>query len=370
MDSPTPSRQSSQRSFSRRQLSQRSNSDVTVTAVPQYSPLDVFGPYSSISSSTAATPHAGTPHTDPMIAGSITEEPDDLTLTPLRAHYLKRELVTLQFTKEFATITSPEALSYLGPPFLPQSQVRDGHPIDKAPARGSVPIQAPPTPVSAEDEAKFDLPFLKFFFRYYVLTFPFLKAASSSFYSHKVQPFAHSFFSRNFSESDERDEDTKRKKIAGKLEKHFGLLLSSAIKVAENEGKEEVIRVVSMAGPGEGVTEATEVRHGNTDPPEEEGGGARGAAMPALVPVRSNASAAGVKDFEINVVSVRNVVQRGRLRNKTHEEFIIRTRRLGTDDVFVSKRYGDFSKLAEEVSPRLRQRAKKPTLAELNVPTC
>ena len=54
--------------------------------------------------------------------------------------------------------------------------------------------------------------------------------------------------------------------------------------------------------------------------------------------------------FSINVVSVRNIVVKGRVRNKAHEEFIIRTRRKGNADVFVARRYGDFTRLAETVS--------------------
>ncbi len=48
------------------------------------------------------------------------------------------------------------------------------------------------------------------------------------------------------------------------------------------------------------------------------------------------------------MVSVRNVVTKGRIRSRAHEEFIIRTRRgYGQPDIYVSRRYGDFARLAE-----------------------
>lgn len=37
-----------------------------------------------------------------------------------------------------------------------------------------------------------------------------------------------------------------------------------------------------------------------------------------------------------------------------YQEFIIRTRRTGMADVFVSRRYGDFNRLAEEVNPSVK----------------
>lgn len=53
--------------------------------------------------------------------------------------------------------------------------------------------------------------------------------------------------------------------------------------------------------------------------------------------------------FEVNVVGVRLVIEKGRVRNRSHEEFLIRTRRNGLNDVFVSRRYGDFRRLADEL---------------------
>jgi hypothetical protein len=56
-----------------------------------------------------------------------------------------------------------------------------------------------------------------------------------------------------------------------------------------------------------------------------------------------------LKDFEVNVATIRNVTIKGRIRNKTHEEFVISVRRKGKADTYVSRRYGDFARLAEKV---------------------
>ncbi|KAI5475527.1 Phox-like domain-containing protein [Pseudohyphozyma bogoriensis] len=269
----------------------------------------------------------------PRAATSLSPPADSpLKLTPLRAHYLKRELVTLEFVRELSALDSPGALSVLGPPFLPKRRFVDGVPVAEG---GGLPL-----PVLAgfddedEEEDKVDLPFLRFFFNHFLLTFPFLQSCPDTFFSHKLQPFVYSFVSRNISSSDEREETTARKKIAGKFEKQFGLLLSAAIKLTENGGVEEVVRI---ADEGDSYAAAPASN--------------RKANGPTFVPMSVSASKQGHQksedEFSINVVSVRHMVARGRVRNKAHEEFIVRTTRKGKEPVFVARRYGDFGRLAE-----------------------
>ncbi|BGP17909.1 hypothetical protein JCM10213_003916 [Rhodosporidiobolus nylandii] len=273
----------------------------------------------------------------PSIAASL-EPPshDPLSLTPLRAHYLKRELVTLEFVKELATLDSPGALSILGPPFLPKSRFVDG-----------VPAPAPPPGSQAaldeqrEYEQSAELPFLRFVFHHFVLSFPFLIACPPTFFSHKLQPFVYSFVSRNISSSDDREADSKRKRIAGKVEKHLGLIMSAAIKLTENDGREEVVRIEDDGTMHTGLPASQDSGRGT--PPGFGGVGLGGGRK------RGQLTQAEKKDedFSINVVSVRNMVVKGRVRNKAHEEFIVRTRRKGQPDVYVARRYGDFVRLAE-----------------------
>ncbi|KAG8806361.1 hypothetical protein FRC18_006122 [Serendipita sp. 400] len=233
---------------------------------------------------------------------------DHTTLTPLRAHYLKKSLVTLQFSKELLGFTELDPrfptlspLSYLGQPFTP--------PPKGAPA--------------------LDVPFLKFMFRQFVLTFPFVAAAPKDFFPSKLQPFVGSLVSRNLSTTDDvlgmddpefgdDPELRSRQRIIAKAEKYFSLVLGSAVKLTEPE---EVVRLSQRD------LDRLEVL-------------ARKRA--ARVQRMRNA-------FDVNIICVRTVVEKGRVRSRIHEEFIIRTRREGWADVLVSRRHGDFKTLAEEL---------------------
>lgn len=272
----------------------------------------------------------------PSVAASLAPPPDDpLQLTPLRAHYLKRELVTLEFVKELQQLDSPGALSVLGPPFLPKSRFVNGLP-QPAPALGSDAARNE----EREWEAQVDLPFLRFVFHHFVLSFPFLVACPPTFFSHKLQPFVYSFVSRNISASDDRESDTKRRRVAGKVEKHLGLVMSAAIKLSENGGREEVVRIEDDGTMHTGAPATQEQATANVP-------------NAGLVMMKKRGALTTVERhdevFSINVVSVRTATTKSRMRTKKHEEFIVRTRRKGIEDVYVARRYGEFVRLAETV---------------------
>ncbi|RXW25250.1 hypothetical protein EST38_g604 [Candolleomyces aberdarensis] len=224
-------------------------------------------------------------------------------LTPLRAHYLKKSLIQLQFGRELDLITSTDVpnvsnLSFLGAPF-------------SLPPKGVQPL---------------DLPFLKFIFRQFVLTFPFMDAAPKGFYSEKVQPFVDAMVSRNLASSSslldqELTEDVTRKKLLAKIERNMAMFLGSATKLVE---REDVVR----------LTQADLDR------------------LERLAEKRQKRLAKNKDSFEVNIVGVRTVVEKGRVRSRAHEEFIIRTRRSRYHDVYVSRRYGDFKTLANELAKR------------------
>ncbi|KIJ56683.1 hypothetical protein M422DRAFT_197782 [Sphaerobolus stellatus SS14] len=230
------------------------------------------------------------------------ESRDSTTLTPIRAHYLKKTLISLQFSNELTGLTqiSPNpaisALSYLGAPFAP-----------------------PP-----KDAPVLDFPFMRFTFRQFVLSFPFLAAAPKDFFPQKVQPFITSVLSRNlsatspFDEDAERTEQATREKILIKAEKQFSTLLGSATKLHEDEEvvrltQKDLDRLETLARK----RRAKQVKHEDT--------------------------------FDVNVIGVRTIIDKGRVRSKAHEEFIIRTRRAHGVETFVSRRYGDFMTLAKEL---------------------
>lgn len=163
-----------------------------------------------------------------------------------------------------------------------------------------------------------------------MLTFPFLRSAPSNFFADKVQVFYERFLERNISGTDDRDEATKRRRITGKASKWTILLMSAAIHVKGGEGSEEILRIAEQ---DRGRVIAAQERLRATTP------GSKG--------VFSSASGAGT--FDVNVIGVRSVTtKKSRLgRTRHHDEFIIRTRRSSQPDVFVSRRYGDFGRLAD-----------------------
>ncbi|KAK4051758.1 hypothetical protein OIO90_004582 [Microbotryomycetes sp. JL221] len=273
----------------------------------------------------------------PQKASSLKPPPTDpLLLTPLRAHYLKRELVTLEFVNELATLDSAGALSMLGPPFLPKSMFVNGVPRTSE----SQPTTTTTTSTSNQQNDEVDLPFLKFVFNHFVLTFPFLASSPSSFFSHKLQPFVYSFVQRNISTSDDRDQLTKRQKVSSKFEKHLGLVMSAAIKLKENEGREEVVRVEDDGQIRNALPATQTNRYSHQQSHQTQ-------SSIDSTNTKSMNSTTKEEEFSINVVSVRNFIVKGRVRNKTHEEFIVRTRQRGHQDVYVARRYGDFKRLAD-----------------------
>ncbi|KZT24480.1 hypothetical protein NEOLEDRAFT_1179166 [Neolentinus lepideus HHB14362 ss-1] len=249
---------------------------------------------------------AAEPDANAHLVPSPTSESDNsaeklISLTPLRAHYLKKSLIQLQFRHELDALTTSapnqvSTFSYLGPPFNP-----------------------PP-----KDAPRLELPFLRYVFRQFVLTFPFLKEAPKDFFPEKLQPFMVSVLSRNltptsiFDEGGEGFEQASRLKLLHKAERNFAMFLGTATKLAE---REEVVRLSQS----------------DLDRLE-------------LLAKKRYAREKRMQDiFDVNIICVRTVVDKGRMRSKMHEEFIIRTRRAGQPDVYVSRRYGDFRTLADEL---------------------
>ncbi|KNZ78056.1 PX domain-containing protein [Termitomyces sp. J132] len=241
--------------------------------------------------------------------------PQYIDLTPIRAHYLKKSLVQLQFRREIDAITTytsdnTSTLSFLGPPFAP-----------------------PP-----KDAPFVDLPLLRYIFRQFVLTFPFMAAAPKDFYSEKLQPFVSSVLSRNISstsvldDSDNPDgnaDQASRKKLLARVERNLAMFVGSAIRLAEQE---QVVRL------------------NQSD-------------LDRLEILARKRMAKVIKQkiiFEVNVIGVKTVVDKGRMRSRAHEEFIIHTRRTGFPDMFVARRYGDFRTLVTELQKSLPNEQIRP----------
>lgn len=131
----------------------------------------------------------------------------------------------------------------------------------------------------ASPPAHRDLPLLVFLFRHFVLPFPFLAAAPDRFYPDKLQPFIDSLLARRLLAPDADD------RTPARLDRTLAMFLTSIIKLAEPE---DVLRL-SQADL-QSLERAADRRTARHSPP-----------------------------FHVNIVSVRTVTDRGRVRSRIHE---------------------------------------------------
>ncbi len=211
------------------------------------------------------------------------DDPDSITtsaLTPLRAHYLKKTLLSLEFNQEIDYITSTSippplsTLSLLGAPFKPLPKDFYMHPSTQ----------------------RRDIPFLRFMFRQFILTFPFLAAAPKDFFPDKLQPFLDSLLSRNLSseiqlfpseEVEEELDQSGKQKLLEKLERYMCLLLGGATKLVE---KEEVVRLTQKD-----LERLERIARRNARRYQRR------------------------KVFDVNIICVRSVVEKRHVRRRVHE---------------------------------------------------
>ncbi|KAI0456549.1 hypothetical protein F5B21DRAFT_502156 [Xylaria acuta] len=222
------------------------------------------------------------------------------TLTGKQEHYLKRELVAEQVNWEISELNSPTALRRFGAPF--KSDYGEVSPLDS------------------------ELPILRYIFVHHVREFPFLdKAKEKEFWQDKLQVFLESFASKNISSSEDRLEETKRKKLAMKCRKLVELMMVSGIPTAS--GFEERIRFAEME-----IVDRNAIDTGvlNTMP---EGNFVNG--------------------WDINVAGVRTTMVKRNIRYHKHAEFLLRVKRRGEIEHFVGRRYGDFANLHKKLRNEL-----------------
>ncbi|BCS22376.1 PX domain-containing protein [Aspergillus puulaauensis] len=228
-------------------------------------------------------------------------------LTGKQEHYLKRELIAQQVQHEISELNSPTALRRFGAPF--RSEFGEVAPIDS------------------------ELPILRFIFVHHVRDFPFLdQAREKEFWQDKLQVFLESFANKNVSSSEDRLEETKRRKLARKCEKLVELMMVSGIPTAS--GYEERIQFSEMEVVDRGANEKGLLVN-----------------MP-----EGNA----INGWDINVAAVRVTSVRRTVRHHQHAEFIIRVKRGGKPDIFVARRFGDFAKLQKRLHTEVPGKALPP----------
>lgn len=238
---------------------------------------------------------------------------------------LKRELMSEQVNWEIDELNSPTALQRFGAPFRSE--------------RGEV------SPRESE------LPILRYIFVHHVRDFPFLdKAREKEFWQDKLQVVRHSpapilvklannqaqflesFATKQISSSEDRLEETKRRKLAIKAKKLVELMMVSGI--GTSSGFEERIRFSEIE-----IVDSHAIDSGvmNTMP---EGNYING--------------------WDVNVAAVRIVSVKRNIRYHRHAEFILRIKKKGELEHFVARRYGDFVRLHKRAKTELPGRVLPP----------
>ncbi|ETI26545.1 hypothetical protein G647_03322 [Cladophialophora carrionii CBS 160.54] len=241
-------------------------------------------------------------------------------LTGKQEHYLKRELISRQVSDEIAQLSTPTALQRFGAPF--RSQYGEVSPMDS------------------------ELPILRYIFVNHVRKFPFLnQAKEKEFWQDKLQTFLESFASKYISSSEDRLEETKRRKLAKKSEKLVELMMVSGLPTAS--GYEERIRFAEMEVVDRGANEqglVVNIPEGNY-----------------------------INDWDVNVAGVRIASVKRTVRYHQHAEFLIRVKRPDRPEIYIGRRYGEFAKLHKrlrtempgKVLPPLPRKNKSSTFASV-----
>lgn len=220
---------------------------------------------------------------------------------------MKRELISQQTKYEILELSSPTALQRFGAPF--RSDAGE---------------------VAPEDS---ELPILRYIFVHHVRNFPFLdRAREKEFWQDKLQVFLESFANKHISSSEDRLEETKRRKLALKAEKLVELMMVSGIPTAS--GYEERIRFSEM--------EIVE----------------RGASENGLV--INVPSGHKINGWDVNVAGVRTMSVKKHVRYHTHAEFLIRVKQAGKPEIYVGRRYSDFVHMHKRIRLELPGKALAP----------
>ncbi|MCJ1474322.1 hypothetical protein MMC13_002980 [Lambiella insularis] len=239
----------------------------------------------------------------PMLNGTSSAKslpPPGHILTGKQEHYLKRELLSQQVDYEISELASPTALQRFGAPF--RSEYGEVAPVDS------------------------DLPLLRYIFVHHVRNFPFLdQAKEKEFWQDKLQVFLESFANKHISSSEDRLEETKRRKLALKARKLVELMMVSGIPTAS--GYEERIRFSELEVVDRGANE-----------------------QGLLVNMPEGHA---INGWDVNVAGVRTTSVKRTVRYHQHAEFLLRVKRAGQPDIFVGRRYGDFVKLHKRLRTEL-----------------
>ena len=177
-------------------------------------------------------------------------------LTPLQEHYLKRELLRLELNNEFEKLNDINALRKFGHPFS-ENPVKDAHEKHEGSHRlsGRFHRDSKGSVEEFHSDVVTEFPILSHFLHNFVMTFPLLSkdlVQDPSFWEDKVQAFFEHFMSLPFSSSFDREEMTKRRKLALKFSKAILLFYNSGIGVSKEvqyyeQDKYEIVKDAEKA---------------------------------------------------------------------------------------------------------------------------
>ncbi|KAK7540711.1 uncharacterized protein J3D65DRAFT_616264 [Phyllosticta citribraziliensis] len=227
---------------------------------------------------------------------AISVPPPGSILTGKQEHYLKRDLIAQQTQFEISELSSPTALQRFGAPF--RSDAGEVKPEDS------------------------ELPLLRYIFVHHVRNFPFLdQAREKEFWQDKLQVFLESFANKHISSSEDRLEETKRKKLAVKAQKLVELMMVSGIPTAS--GYEERIRFSEMEVVDRGANENGLVVNKPEGHP--------------------------INGWDVNVAGVRTTSVKRHVRYHTHAEYLLRVQRHGEPEIHVGRKWSDFANLHKRI---------------------
>ncbi|CEP61546.1 Lec1p LALA0_S03e05270g [Lachancea lanzarotensis] len=151
-----------------------------------------------------------------------------LPLNPTEEHYLKRELLKQELTREIQCLNDPEALRKFGFPFTSEDPKLSRKKSHRSKSSKSNISEAS----SATSLSSTEYPLLSHFLQHFVMKMPLFSRdmiEKEELWQQKVQVFFEHFMQLNFSSSFDREELTKRRKLGIKLSKIVLLMYNSGI---------------------------------------------------------------------------------------------------------------------------------------------
>lgn len=225
-----------------------------------------------------------------------------MNLTPTQAHYLKKELVTLQLQKELEGLKKSPNLSEL---------------------------------FASSDSTQY--PFLRYLFQTFVVDFPLLKKEGNDGHAEfwtKCQSFLDEFRKLKLDTHVPKNKSASQRRILlYKMEKMFVIALCAAIKTDQDQ---------------QYIKDTQQQENQPTLPAETDLSKEAETKLTMYENDEAYLQWMG-QGLDINVVGVRDIVEKRTLREKVHAEFLVQTVVKDNTNVVVARRHGDFRQLHDDL---------------------